>query len=97
MNRSYSTFMDSLNLKWLAYSNFNETEWPSIENAVCVMPLLICPFKGFAFHRFYAVDWRVPVLIWIIYKGFQPTATIPTLSPKVAVTLLKTLLCRYNK
>nr|NP_001286128.1 uncharacterized protein Dmel_CG31600, isoform B [Drosophila melanogaster]AHN54642.1 uncharacterized protein Dmel_CG31600, isoform B [Drosophila melanogaster] len=41
MNRSYSTFMDSLNLKWLAYSNFNETDWPSIENAV-----LCCGLEG---------------------------------------------------
>ncbi|XP_033173000.1 uncharacterized protein LOC117150290 isoform X1 [Drosophila mauritiana] len=41
MNMSYSTFADSLNLKWLAYSNFNKTDWPSVENAV-----LCCGLEG---------------------------------------------------
>ncbi|EDV54362.1 uncharacterized protein LOC6548359 [Drosophila erecta] len=34
INMNYSSFLDSLTLKWLAHSNFNETDWPSLENAM---------------------------------------------------------------
>ncbi|EDW89911.1 uncharacterized protein LOC6529192 isoform X1 [Drosophila yakuba] len=41
INMSYSTFMDSLTLKWLANSNFNETDWTSLE-----ITLVCCGLEG---------------------------------------------------
>ncbi|XP_043645080.1 uncharacterized protein LOC122614578 isoform X2 [Drosophila teissieri] len=41
ININYSTFTDSLTLKWLAHSNFNETDWTSLEIA-----LVCCGLEG---------------------------------------------------
>ncbi|XP_016963401.1 uncharacterized protein LOC108033567 [Drosophila biarmipes] len=41
MNKSYDTFMDHLNQKWLSYFNYNDTYWTTLEKT-----MLCCGLEG---------------------------------------------------